>query len=122
MDVLYRWNRTTGNDQYIATLGLFQQIGNWELDAGYRHLQTISGGSISFDPDDPSGLVYPRDTREINNAIEAGFSYTTSSHHIRYAFESRTVFDGSNTDRKFWVGGAIDIPFDTWFSKKDGLH
>src|SRR5437016_3213071 len=73
VDVLYRWNRTTGNDQYIATLGLFQQIGNWELDAGYRHLQTISGGSISFDPNDPSGLVYPRDTREINNAIEAGF-------------------------------------------------
>ena len=117
-DGLYRWNRTTGNDQYIVSVGLFQQIKGWELDAGYRHLQTISGGGISFDPSNPGGLVYPRDTRETNDAIDAGFSYTTFKHRIRYAFESRTVFDGSNTDRKFWVGASIDIPFDTWFSEK----
>src|SRR2546426_9429815 len=28
-DALFRWNRTTGNDQYITVIGLFQQIKNW---------------------------------------------------------------------------------------------
>jgi hypothetical protein len=110
-DGLYRWNRTTGNDQYITAIGLFQQIKGWELDVGYRHMQTISGGDISFDPNDPSSIQYPRDVREINDSIEAGFSYTTSKRHIRYAFVSQAVLDGSNTDQKFWVGGSIDIPF-----------
>lgn len=111
-DALYRWNRTTGNDQYITVVGLFQQIKRWELDAGYRHLQTLSGGDITFTtPGALDSIVYPRDTREIQDSIEAGFSYTTAKRHIRYGFHSRTVFDGNNTDRKFWVGGSIDIPF-----------
>jgi hypothetical protein len=110
-DALYRWDRTTGNDQYITTIGLFQQLWGWELDAGYRHLQTLSGSDIKFTSGDPTSLVYPRDPREINDSIEAGFSYTTSKRHIRWGFHSRTVFDGSNTDRKFWVGGSVDIPF-----------
>ncbi len=109
-DALYRWNRTTGNDQYITAVGLFQQIKGWELDAGYRHLQTISGSDISFDPADPTSLVYPRDVREINDGIEAGFSYTTSKLHWRYGFQSLTTIGGNNTDRKFWVGGSIDVP------------
>ena len=111
-DALYRWNRTTGNDQYITVVGLFQKIKGWELDAGYRHLQTLSGSDITFtNPSDVSTLVYPRDPRENSDSIEAGFSYTTSKRHVRYGFHSRTVFDGNNTDRKFWVGGSIDVPF-----------
>ena len=111
-DLLYRWNRTTGNDQYITSIGLFQQIKGWELDVGWRHLQTISGTDFSFTtPGDWSTLVYPRDPREINDSIEAGFSYTTSKRHWRYGFQSTTVFAGNNSDRKFWVGGSIDIPF-----------
>ena len=109
-DALYRWNRTTGNDQYIAAIGLFQQIKGWELDVGYRHLQTISGSDISYDPATPDLINYPRDVREISEAIEAGFSYTTSKRHFRYGFQTRTIFDGNNTDRKFWIGGSIDIP------------
>jgi hypothetical protein len=107
-DALFRWNRTTGNDQYIATIGLFQQIKNWELDAGYRHLQTISGSDIIWIGDNT--IFYPRDVREISDSIEAGFSYTTMKRHIRYGFESRVVFDGSNTERAFWVGGSVDVP------------
>ncbi len=109
-DALFRWNRTTGNDQYIVSIGLFQQIKGWELDVGYRHLQTISGSDIIFDPTNPSAIDYPRDVREINDSIEAGFSYTTRKRHIRYGFHSRTVFDGNNAERAFWVGGSIDIP------------
>ena len=109
-DGLFRWNRTTGNDQYITVIGLFQKIKGWELDVGYRHLQTIIGSDIIFDPNDPSSIVYPRELREIQDSIEAGFSYTTPKHHLRWGFHSRTVFDGSNTDRKFWVGGSLDIP------------
>jgi len=60
------------------------------LDVGYRHLQTITGSDIVFDPDDPTSLVYSRDLREINDSIEAGFSYTTPQCHIRYGFHSRT--------------------------------
>jgi hypothetical protein len=110
-DVLYRWNMTTENDNYIVAVGLFQQIKGWELDAGYRHLQTLGGGSIYFTtPGDLSSIVYPRQVREISDAFEGGFSYTTSKSHWRYGFHSRAVFDGNNTARQFWVGGSIDIP------------
>jgi hypothetical protein len=108
-DGLYRWNKTTGTDQYITDIGLFQQIKGWELDVGYRHLQTLSGEDIILDA--AGNLTYPRSPREINDAIEAGFSYTTSKKHIRWGFETRTVVDGSNTDTKFWVGGSVQIPF-----------
>jgi hypothetical protein len=110
-DALYRWNRTTSNDQYMTAIGLFQQIKGWEIAAGYRHMQTISGGDIVYNEADPTSIVYPRAVREITDSIEAGFSYTTSKRHIRYAFQTSTVFDGSNTDNKFWFGGSIDIPF-----------
>lgn len=109
-DALYRWNRTTGNNQGIFAVGIFQQIKGWELDAGYRHLQTFTGDDIIYDPNDPSGIIYPRMIRENNNSFEAGFSYTTAKHHIRWGFHCRSVFSGSNTDRKFWVGGSVDIP------------
>jgi hypothetical protein len=107
-DALFRWNRTTHNDQYIISAGFFQQIKGWELDIGYRHLQSTTGSDIVLNPDNT--IVYPRDLREISDAIEAGFSYTTQKHRIRLGFHSRTVVDGSNTDAKFWVGGSIDIP------------
>lgn len=110
-DGLYRWNKTTGNDQYIVSLGLFQQIKGWELDVGYRHLQTLSGGDITIGASGMQSLDYPRDAREINDAVEAGFSYTTPKRHLRYGFHCRTVFDGNNSDRKFWIGGSFDIPF-----------
>ena len=116
-DALYRWNRTTGNDQYIAAIGFFQQIKSWELDVGFRHLQTLSGGDIVLFDD--HSIYYPRDTRENSDSIEAGFSYTTSKRHFRYGFHTRTVVDGSNSDSKFWVGGSVDLPFDLPFFKSD---
>jgi hypothetical protein len=30
---------------------------------------------------------------------------------LRLGFQSRTVFDGANTDKKFWLGGFIEMPF-----------
>jgi hypothetical protein len=108
-DALFRWNRTTANDQYITAIGLFQQIKGWELDAGYRHLQTITGSDIVLHADNT--IDYPRDVREISDSIEAGFSYTTPKRHIRYGFQTRVVFDGSNTSRDFWLGGSVEMPF-----------
>jgi hypothetical protein len=111
-DALYRWNRTTGNDNYAIAVGLFQQIKGWELDVGYKHMQTISGSDITFVvPGDLSTIVYPRDVREIRESIQAGFSYTTSKRHWRYGFHCETVVDGNNSDAKLWLGGSIDIPF-----------
>src|SRR5208282_1891199 len=55
-DLLYRWEHTSGADQYIAAVGVFQQIKGWELDAGYRHLQTLSGEDIVLGP--PTGPGY----------------------------------------------------------------
>ena len=110
-DVLYRWNMTTENDNYIVAVGLFQQIKGWELDAGYEHLQTTSGGNISFATHgDLSSIIYPRDVREISESIQAGFSYTTSKRHWRYGFHSRIVVAGNNTDMKPWFGASVDIP------------
>lgn len=118
-DILYRWEHTIGADQYIAAVGLFQQIKGWELDVGYRHLQTISGEDIVLGPPTGSGTYnslsnpnwYPTDVREISDSIDAGFSYTTARRHIRYGFHSRKTFDGSNTDSALWLGAYIDIPF-----------
>jgi hypothetical protein len=107
-DALFRWNHTTGNDMYITDIGFFQKIAGWELDVGYRHLQTLNGTDVVLNGHD---LFYPRDPREINDAIEAGFSYTTDKHHIRYGFQTRTIVDGNNTDGKFWLGASIDVPF-----------
>lgn len=114
-DGLFRWNRTTGNNQYIIATGLFQQIRGWEVDLGYKHLQTLSGTDIIFpvDPASNGGLniIYPRDPRENYDALEFGFSYTTSKRHWRYGFQLTSVLDGNNTDAKLWVGGSIDVPF-----------
>jgi hypothetical protein len=108
-DALFRWNRTTHNDQYITSIGMFQQIKRWELDVGYRHLQTITGSDIVLNDDHT--IIYPRDLREISDTIEYGISYTSSKHHWRWAFNGASVVDGSNTDGKFWVGASLDIPF-----------
>lgn len=114
-DLLYRWEHTVGADQYIGAVGVFQQIKGWELDAGYRHLQTLSGENIvvgtstgkgTFD-----GIFYPTDPREISDSIDAGFSYTTSKKHWRFGFHARKTFDGSNTDSPLWLGVYFDIPF-----------
>ena len=115
-DALYRWNRTTGNDQFIFSFGFFQQIKGWELDAGYRHLQTVNGTDLLYDPGTRTlatsdGSNAFSGLREINDSIEAGFSYTTSKRHIKYSFYTRAVFDGNNSDQKFWIGGGIEMPF-----------
>jgi len=109
-DALFRWNHTSSNDHYIVAVGLFQQIKNWELDAGYRHLGTVTGNSIQFDPA-TKNINYPRDVRENRDSIEAGFQYNTPWHGMKVGFQSSTVFDGSNTDKKFWVGGFVEMPF-----------
>jgi hypothetical protein len=114
-DGLFRWNRTTGNNQYIISSGFFQEIHRWEIDLGYKHLQTLSGSDIIY-PVDPGSndngytIIYPRDPREIYDAIEFGFSYSTSKRHWKYGFQLMSVLDGSNTDAKLWVGGSLDIP------------
>jgi hypothetical protein len=124
-DVLYRWEHTSGADQYIVATGFFQQIKGWELDAGYRHLQTLSGEDIYLGPGPNSQGAYnstanpnwyPTDVREISDSIDAGFSYSTKK-HWRYGFHARKTFDGSNTDSPFWLGASLDIPID-WFVSK----
>jgi hypothetical protein len=109
-DGLFRWNHTSANDQYIVSFGLFQRIKRWELNAGYRHLGSINGDNIEFDPVTRE-ITYPRAPRENQDSIEAGFSYLTGKRNIKLGFYSRTVFDGSNTDKKFWLGGFIEMPF-----------
>lgn len=108
-DGLFRWNRTTHNDQYVAAAGLFQRIKGWELNAGYWHLGTVTGEDIVLNPD--RSIYYPIELRENNDSIEAGFSYTIPKQHIKFSFYTRTVVDGSNSDGKFWIGGGIEVPF-----------
>jgi hypothetical protein len=118
-DAWYRWMHTTGNDQYMASFGLFQQfgpsekMGKWELDVGFRHQQATSGEDIIlFGTGVPyDSISYKSNVREISETFVAGFSYTTLKRHIRYGFESRKTFEGRNTDSKLWLGGYLDIPF-----------
>jgi hypothetical protein len=109
-DALFRWNHTTANDLYIVSAGLFQQIKNWEIDAGYRHLGSVNGDDIQFNTA-THDVLYPRGVRENQDSIEAGFDYRTPWHGLRVGFQSRTVFDGANTDKKFWLGGFVEMPF-----------
>lgn len=112
-DAWYRWMHTNGNDQYMASVGLFQQIRRWELDAGFRHLQATSGEDIILFGDGVpyQGISYKTDVREISESFQAGFSYTTKKRHIRYGFMAQKTFDGRNTDSKLWLSGYFDIPF-----------
>jgi hypothetical protein len=110
-DALFRWNRTTANDQYIASVGLFQQIKGWEIQAGYRRLGSVSGEDIVYDPTTPWTIQYPVSIRENNDSIEAGFSYTTPKKKWSFGVYTRTLLDGANTDGKFWFGGYVNIPF-----------
>ena len=110
----YLYNMTIGNSQYIIATGLFQQYRGWEVDFGYKHLQTLSGHNITY-PVVPAlnggyDIIYPRDPRENYDALQFGFSYTTSKRHWRYGFELTSVVDGNNSDAKLWLGGSIDIP------------
>ena len=114
-DALYRWNQTTHNDQYIIATGFFQEIKGWEVDVGYKHLQTLSGSDIIF-PVDPASnggfnIIYPRAPRENYDALEFGFSYTTLVHRLRYGFHLISVLDGNNSDAKLALGASLDIPF-----------
>lgn len=105
-------NRTTGNNQYIISSGLFQQIKGWEVDFGYQHLQTLSGSDIIYPASNGIyNIIYPRDPRENRDAIQFGFYYTTSTLHWRYGFQLTSVLQGCNSDAKLWLGGSIDIPF-----------
>jgi hypothetical protein len=110
-DVLYRWNMTTANDLYIASVGLFQQIKGWEVDVGYQRLQTTTGNDIVYDPNNPSGIIYPRDPREIRDVVQAGFSYITRKQGIKYGFNTSIVVDGNNSDAKFWLGATVEFRF-----------
>ncbi len=113
-DALFRWNHTSANDQYIIALGLFQKIQRWELNVGYRRLHSVDGDEIIFNPGpgpDDRDITYPRAPREIQDSIEAGFSYRAKRWDTRMGFMTRTVFDGRNTDKKFWLGGYVEIPF-----------
>lgn len=122
-DVLYRWEHTIGADQYIAAAGVFQQIKGWELDLGYRHLQTLSGEDYKLGTPTPgqsstyNGINDPVDVREISDSLDAGFSYTTPKRHFRWGFHARKTYDGSNTDSALWLGASLDIPLD-WFKAK----
>jgi hypothetical protein len=110
LDGLFRWNKTSANDHYIISAGLFQKIQRWELDVGYRHLGSVGGDDIQYDPN-TAYINYPRSVRESSDSIDAGFHYITKKSKIKIGFTSRTVFDGVNTDKKFWVGGFVEFPF-----------
>jgi hypothetical protein len=110
-DGLFIWNHTSANDEYILSTGLFQKIQRWELDVGYRYLGAVDGDGVVFDPN-TRYIDYPRAPMESNSSIEAGFNYTTEKRHITWGFYTRTVFDGANSDKKFWLGAYVQIPFD----------
>ena len=125
-DALFRWMSNPASDQYIAAFGLFQQINRWELDVGYRHLQAITGENVVLippvtgSPPPWDNAYYPRDVKEISDAIDAGFSYITRK-NWRWSFHARKTFDGSNTDSKLWLGASVQIPFDHLFGRgKEG--
>lgn len=108
-DAFYRWMKTTGDDQYAVAAGFFQEIKGWTLNAGYRHFQQISGYNLDYQGLGEE-LEYSPEVREISDAIEAGFSYTTPKRHIKYGFYTRKTIDGSNTDSTFWISGYVEIP------------
>lgn len=112
-DAWYRWMHTNGNDQYMASVGLFQQIGQWELDAGFRHQESTSGEDIILFGDGVpyQNISYQSDVREISEEVTLGFSYVTRKRHVRLGFESRKTFDGRNTDSALWLGGYFQVPF-----------
>lgn len=106
----YRWMRTSGDDQYAVAFGFFQEIQSWMLNAGWRHLQQISGYNLAPVPVG-TPVHYSPQVREVSDAFEAGFSYTTLKRNWKWGFYTSKTFDGSNTDSRFMVSGYLEIPF-----------
>ncbi|MCX8108989.1 MAG: transporter, partial [Verrucomicrobiae bacterium] len=113
-DAFYRWMKTTRDDQYAIAVGFLQEIKGWTINAGYRHFQQISGSNLQYHGLGQP-LEYSPEIREISDAIEAGFSYTTPKRSIRYGFHTRKTLDGSNTDAVLWISGYVEIPIETKF-------
>jgi hypothetical protein len=109
-DALYRWMRTSGDDQYMLSAGFFQEIKNWTLNAGYRHFQQLSGYDLTPVPVG-TPLIYSPQVREISDAFEAGFQYVTPKSGYKLGFFTRKTFDGSNTDSAFLVSAFVEFPF-----------
>jgi hypothetical protein len=109
-DGLYRWMRSSGDDQYMVSVGFFQEIKNWTLSAGYRHFQQLSGYDLTAVPVG-SPLFYSPQVREISDALEAGFQYVTPKSGYKLGFYTRKTFDGSNTDSAFLVSAFVEFPF-----------
>ena len=79
-------------------------------------MQTVNGTDLRYDPGTQTlstsdGSNAFSGLREISDSAEAGFSYTTPKRHIKFSFYTHAVFDGNNSDQKFWVGGGIAMPF-----------
>lgn len=110
-DALFRWNHTSANDLYIIAAGFFQKIQRWELNAGYRRVGSVDGDDIKYDPSAPSQIYYPRAVAETSDSFEAGFNYMTRKRQVKWGFQTSTVFAGANTDKKFWLGAYVEIPF-----------
>ena len=109
-DALYRWMRTSGDDQYMISAGFFQEIKNWTLSAGYRHFQQLSGYDLTPVPLG-TPLIYSPQVREISDALEAGFQYVTPKSGYKLGFYARKTFDGRNTDSAFLVSTFVEFPF-----------
>jgi hypothetical protein len=109
-DALYRWMRTSGDDQYMISAGFFQEIKTWTLSVGYRHFQQLSGHDLTPVPVG-TPLAYSPQVREISDALEAGFQFVTPKSGYKLGFYTRKTFDGSNTDSAFLVSAFVEFPF-----------
>jgi hypothetical protein len=109
-DFFYRWMRSSGDDQYGVALGVFQEIKNWTISAGWRHQHQLSGDDLVFNGVG-NPITYSPQIREISDSVEAGFSYRIPKWDVKLGFYCRKKFDGSNTDSAFSLGGFVEIPF-----------
>jgi len=102
----YRHMVSYAPDSVLLSAGLFQRLGRFDIMAGYRQQQALSGPDVSSDP---YNLNYYNRVKEMNYMAEWGGSYTFKN-GIRLQFYMNSNFDGRNTGEKLTYGGYVSIP------------
>lgn len=100
----YRVRENPVPDDFFASIGAYKTLGQFTLNVGYRHVQSLSGVNI-MDP----GFTFP-ELKEINQLFEAGLGYQDRGGRFYQIFGAFNV-GGRNTGDKIIIGASVTFPF-----------
>ena len=100
----YRLRENPVPDDFFGSIGVYKTLGSFTVNAGYRHIQSLSGVNI-MDP----GFTFPT-LKEINQLFEAGLGYQDKGGRFYQVFGAFPMY-GRNTGDKIILGVSATFGF-----------